>query len=302
VDSHSSQAYLITGTTLFDDLVGGFEGLCVEPQYTIVALLTFFALFHSGLAYLRPWGAHLLIACGLVAAPTCACTPYASLLPARQLVLINPPLPVAGEAAIGPRAWRVMFASISLPLATICLMYFINHRYDGTPLWDIRQVPYVHDAMWVATFVSFLLLYPSTFNLLEVAAVDKPVLHMWETGVTRITRHPQAWGQLLWCVAHTAWIGNSFMVWTSLALCAHHAFGCWHGDLRLARQYGEAFEELKRRTSVVPFAAIADGRQQLPKDYWREFVRVPYAGVVIFTLGAYWAHPLMQQAAYYLDW
>ena len=30
-------------------------------------------------------------------------------------------------------------------------------------------------------FVSFYFLYPSTFNLLEVAAVDRPELHMWET-------------------------------------------------------------------------------------------------------------------------
>lgn len=72
-----------------------------------------------------------------------------------------------------------------------------------------------------------------------MAAVDEPKMHLWDTGVIRITRHPQALGQLLWCVAHTAWIGNSFMVTTSLALMAHHAFGCWHGDFRLRRKWGE---------------------------------------------------------------
>jgi hypothetical protein len=43
-------------------------------------------------------------------------------------------------------------------------------------------------------------------------------------------------------------------------------------------------------------------RQKLPADYYKEWLRVPYAAVVCFTLGAYWAHPLMQQAAYYLNW
>ena len=57
----------------------------------------------------------------------------------------------------------------------------------------------------------------------------------------------QAWGQLLWCVAHTAWIGSTFMLVTSLALCAHHALGCAHGDYRLRRQYGEAFDAVRRR-------------------------------------------------------
>lgn len=79
----------------------------------------------------------------------------------------------------------------------------------------------------------------SVLSQRQVAAVDEPKMHLWDTGVIRITRHPQALGQLLWCVAHTAWIGNSFMVTTSLALMAHHAFGCWHGDFRLRRKWGE---------------------------------------------------------------
>ena len=102
---------------------------------------------------------------------------------------------------IGARAWRVLFAGISLPLAVVAVFYFINHRYDGAALWDIRSVPGVHDTLWVVNFVSFLLLYPSTFNLLEVAAVDKPKLHLWESGVMRITRHPQVCSCL--CVVAT---------------------------------------------------------------------------------------------------
>lgn len=54
----------------------------------------------------------------------------------------------------------------------------------------------------------------------------------------------QAFGQALWCLAHTLWVGNSFMMATSLGLMAHHAFGCWHGDRRLADKYGEAFEKV----------------------------------------------------------
>jgi len=41
-----------------------------------------------------------------------------------------------------------------------------------------------------------------------VAAVDRPELHLWETGIARVTRHPQFIGQLIWCVAHTAYIGK----------------------------------------------------------------------------------------------
>ena len=31
----------------------------------------------------------------------------------------------------------------------------------------------------------------------------------------RITRHPQSFGQALWCLAHTLWIGSTFMVATT---------------------------------------------------------------------------------------
>lgn len=96
-----------------------------------------------------------------------------------------------GEQLIGPRAYRVIFALVSLPLALAAIVYFINHRYDGTLLWDVKGVPGMHTFVWLVNFVSFYFLYPSTFNILEVAAVDEPKVHLWETGIMRITRHPQ---------------------------------------------------------------------------------------------------------------
>ncbi|KAH9318279.1 hypothetical protein KI387_020048, partial [Taxus chinensis] len=96
-----------------------------------------------------------------------------------------------GERLIGERAFRVIFAGVSLPLAVSAVVYFINHRYDGVQLWQLQSIPGVHQLVWMLSFTSFFFLYPSTFNLLEVAAVDKPKMHLWETGIMRITRHPQ---------------------------------------------------------------------------------------------------------------
>lgn len=109
-------------------------------------------------------------------------------------------------------------------------------------------------------------------------------------------------GQVLWCIAHTLWIGNSFTLITSLGLTAHHLFGVWHGDRRLSAKYGEAFELVKNRTSVTPFAAILEGRQKLPPDYYKEFLRLPYYVIVGFTIGAYVSHPLLQTASHWLHW
>ena len=84
------------------------------------------------------------------------------------LHVLTKDMQATGEALIGARAFRVVFAGVSLPLAVAAVVYFINHRYSGTPLWNLRSVPGVHAAVWTLSLVSFFFLYPSTFNLLEV--------------------------------------------------------------------------------------------------------------------------------------
>ena len=80
-------------------------------------------------------------------------------------------------------------------------------------------------------------------------------------------------------------------------LVGHHSFACWNGDRRLLDEHGDDFLDVKARTSTLPFAAILDGRQTLPPDYYKELVRAPYALIVVGTLGAYAAHPYMQAGA-----
>lgn len=64
----------------------------------------------------------------------------------------------------------------------------------------------------------------------------------------------------------------------------------WNGDRRLRNKHGQEFEIIKERTSLVPFAAILDGRQVLPERYLDEFLRGPYGLVVGGTLLAYLAY------------
>ena len=203
------------------------------------------------------------------------------------------------EKYLGPRLYRIIFALISLPLAVILIVYFFNHRYDGWQLWQVQGIPGVGALVWVLSAISFLFLYPATFNLLEIAAIQKPQVHLYETGIIRITRHPQMVGQVIWCVAHTLWLGTSFTLVTSIGLVIHHLFGVWHGDRRLSQRYGEAFEMVKQRTSIIPFQAIIDGRQSWN---WEEFLRPAYLGVAIFTGLLWWSHPLLLVATSRIMW
>jgi uncharacterized membrane protein len=204
-----------------------------------------------------------------------------------------------GEQLMGPRLYRILFALVSIPFAVVLIIYFFNHRYDGLQLWQVQGVPGMGSVVWVLSAISFFFLYPATFNLLEIAAIEKPQVHLFETGIIRITRHPQMVGQVIWCIAHTLWIGTSFTLLTSVGLVLHHLFAVWHGDRRLLARYGETFERAKTRTSVIPFLAIIQGRQTLK---WNEFVRPAYLGVTGFVLLLWWAHPFLIAVTGNVNW
>lgn len=225
----------------------------------MVGLLLGFAIAHSGLAALRPWA----------------------------------------ETKVGARLYRVFFALVSIPGATILIVYFFNHRYDGLQLWQLQGIPGLKSVVWILSALSFVFLYPATFNLLEIAAVQKPQVHLFETGIIRITRHPQMVGQVIWCIAHTLWLGTTFTLVTSCGLIAHHLFAVWHGDRRLAQKYGAAFAEVKARTSIIPFQAMLDGRQQFK---WGEYWRPAYLGVAAFVLLFWWGHPWLMQVTSKVYW
>ena len=75
------------------------------------------------------------------------------------------------EALIGARAWRLIFAGLSIPSAGVLIGYFLVHRYDGVQLWNLQGFPGMVPLIFVFTAISFLFLYPATYNLLEIPAL-----------------------------------------------------------------------------------------------------------------------------------
>ncbi len=191
------------------------------------------------------------------------------------------------ENLIGPRAWRLIFASASIPSAFVLIWFFLAHRYDGLLLWNLQGVPQIKTLIWIISAMSFLFLYPATYNLLEIPAVKKPQLKLYSSGIIRVSRHPQAIGQILWCIAHSIWIGTSFMLITSVGLIAHHLFAIWHGDQRLQKKFGTKFLEIKKNTSIIPFLAVLDGRQKL---VFKEFLKPSQVGILIAISLFWWSH------------
>ena len=225
-----------------------------SSSLVMLALLLAFAVLHSGGASLRAWGVE----------------------------------------RIGERAWRLLFAALSIPAAVVVIGYFLAHRYDGVRLWNLQDQPWIVPLVWIGTAISFLFLYPATYNLLEIPALLKPQVRLYATGIIRISRHPQAVGQILWCATHLLWIGTSFTAWACFGLIAHHLFAVWNGDRRLRNRFGAAFEDVKASTSVIPFQAVLDGRQQL---VLAEFLRPSQLGIAIAVGVFWWAHRYIGVAA-----
>ena len=212
------------------------------------------------------------------------------------------------ELLIGPRLWRLVFVSLSLPSAIILIGYFLTHRYDGIRLWNLQGNSFVFYTVWVLTAISFLFLYPATYNLLEIPSVQRPKIRIYSTGIMRVTRHPQAIGQIIWCIAHSLWIGTSFTLVTSLGLIFHHLFAIWHGDKRLEFKFGEEFYKFRESTSIIPFLAIIEGRQVFK---FREYFKLSQIGILIAIIVIWTSHKYINIAvtqfnssflSEFLDW
>ena len=212
------------------------------------------------------------------------------------------------ELIMGPRLWRLVFVSFSLPSAIILIGYFLTHRYDGIRLWNLQGNSFIYYIVWGLTAISFIFLYPATYNLLEIPSVQKPKVRIYSTGIMRVTRHPQAIGQIIWCIAHSLWIGTSFTLVTSLGLIFHHLFAIWHGDKRLEFKFGEEFYKFRESTSVIPFLAIIEGRQVFK---FREYFKLSQLGILIAIIVIWTSHKYINIAvtqfnssflSEFLDW
>src|SRR5271156_3413284 len=81
-------------------------------------------------------------------------------------------------------------------------------------------------------------------------------------GIVRVTRHPFLTGVGLWALVHLIGDGDVaslvfFTVWAVVALA-----GTVSIDRKRQRLFGEAWEPFAAQTSIVPFAAIAAGRNR----------------------------------------
>lgn len=202
------------------------------------------------------------------------------------------PLRRALSTRLGERGFQGAFSLLSLGvLVWLCLVY---GRAPCEPLWATPR----------ALYYLPLAVMPLAFVLLAGAfAVPNPTVVGSEAalesaraarGVLRITRHPFLVAVALWSAVHLIINGNlaSLLFFGSMLLTA--VFGTRDIDRKRLRHSPEAFVRYAGVTSVVPFLAIARGKNRL---VWRELV-VPLAiGAVLTALALVFHEQLFHVSA-----
>lgn len=188
---------------------------------------------------------------------------FSLLFPATHMLLSHGRLREALVRALGGE-WRFRGAYTLVSFATFFPLVFIwwFHRGLGPVLWELpvwleRAISLPLMLLAVALFV-MMLATPSPASMRPGASVVR--------GILSVTRHPMNMAFACFGLAHAAangFLGDVFFFGQFAVLGLAGAF---HQDARLARTRDESFREFMAATSVLPFAAILQGRSRLAAD------------------------------------
>lgn len=218
-----------------------------------------------------------------------------TLLWAAAVVFLAMHLLVAGTrvrdiitTAIGEGAYLGAFSLASVAAIT---WLAISYRTalaspDNVVLFTLGSA--VRDLAIPVTLIAFLIGVPGlmTPNPTAVGQSGAAAKEDSVRGILRVTRHPFLWGVALWSLFHLSATGDlaSLILFGTLFILS--VLGTLSIDAKRARKLGEQWNAFASRTSNVPFAAIAAGRNVFnAREYfdWRFFVAIAIFLLVLFA-------------------
>lgn len=161
-------------------------------------------------------------------------------------------------ARIGEGGFRAAF-SITSVLAIILLVSAWNAA-PTTMLWFAPGwLRWILALAMLPAFVFFV----AAFRRNPTAMGGEAAIGAEATGIQRITRHPMLWSFALWAAVHMLGNGDTAALVFFGAFLVTALAGMPSIDAKLAKRAPEAWARLAATTSILPFGAIAAGRNRL---------------------------------------
>lgn len=164
-------------------------------------------------------------------------------------------------AAIGQVPYLGLYSLVAFATFVPLVTTWLDGVHGGPLLWDLRDVPGVRLAALLVSWLSFTLALASLVQ--QSPAAIGPRATTRSRGLTRITRHPLFMNVGIWGLAHVVvngWL-NDVLFFGGIFVVG--LLGCIHQDARKKVTEKGALDEFYAETSLLPFAAIATGKNRL---------------------------------------
>lgn len=201
-----------------------------------------------------------------------------------HVLLSSAPVRPGVVARLGERGFLALYSTVAL-IGLVWLGYGYavaprEHWWGGPGL---AAVP-------VLLMAPAALLYVGAFSQRNPTSVGQSADADAARGIMRITRHPFLWAMALWAAGHLVVNGDLPSLLLFGGMLALALIGMRAIDRKARRRDPVGFAAFEARTSVIPFAAIAQGRNRL---VWSEigWGRVAIAAILYAVLIG--LHPLV---------
>lgn len=176
---------------------------------------------------------------------------------ASHFVLSHPPVRGGLVARLGEKAFRAIHG-----ITALAAIVWLVKAYGAAPyveLWPAANWMR-HATLAVMPLAAILLVAGVTVRNPTAMYWHKPEADETIPGILLVTRHPVMWAITLWALAHMVPNGDVASLIFFAAFAALALIGMAAIDRRRRATMGAAWESFEAVTSVLPFAAMAQGR------------------------------------------
>lgn len=160
---------------------------------------------------------------------------------------------------IGDGPFRGLFSAVS-----IAALVFLVAAWRGSSTEALWYAPsWLRWLLVAAMLVAFLLFVASVSAPNPTMIGPTGVATRPPRGVQRISRHPMLWSFAIWAAVHIIGNGDTAAIVFFGAFLVTALAGMPSIDAKLARRDPATWHTLAAATSILPFGAIAQGRNRL---------------------------------------